>query len=180
MSASAQRPLNAPADIYINVGSLNNFPNYSETGELETIPEQHTCVDSECESFVSNNNTFLHAVLINSSNYLDILPGTWTGGSCSSDSWTMDESGNFNSRFPVREGVKAWSGTYRFENNLYIEDGFNNDNKKEYNQAHLYYIAASENLIYKGYSGYQSTDENGEDIYNYYEGPDFFFFRRCP
>ena len=166
-------------DLFVYEGNFLEFPNYKEIGELNEIPKDSTCEDPECLSFVSEGKRYFKTFLLNQSNYEKIAIGDWSGGDCEVDLWSMDNEGNLRSHYPLDGEIYSWEGTYKFTDQLYLEDAINNDGEIEKNEAKLYYLPKYAVIIYKGTRSLESIDEQGKENYIYYEGPDFFYFKKC-
>jgi hypothetical protein len=173
------KPNDAKDTLFVSKNNFLEFPFYKEIDELYSVPNGGKCTTEECNEFVASDKLYYKAVLLNGNNYTDYLIGVWSGGDCITDQWSMNTSGNFSSHYPLDGGIYEWSGKYSFKDKTYIEDGADSKGDKEWNEAHLYYVPATELLIYKGTKSFDSFNTDGSIKYIYYTGPDFYYFRRC-
>ena len=164
--------------LYLSEQNFLAFPNYKEISELRKIPSEAKCVTSVCDVFQYNGERYFESYLLNANNFSRVI-GTWSGGDCDSDTWLMTKEGNLESQYPLDGEIYSWSGKFEFIGNLYIENAINNRNEKEVNEANLYYIESADIIVYKGIRSFDSVDKNGNEKYIHYEGPDYFYFKRC-
>lgn len=169
-------------ELFVYEGNFLQFPSYKEVLELTAFPVNAICEDKECLSFTHEDKRFYKTILLTSDNYRSIAIGTWSGGDCKLDRWEMSPNGQFKSQYPQKTqktGIYSWSGKYTFTDKYHIEDAINNDGKKEWHEAKLFYLEKLDIMIYKGIRSLDGLDENGKEKYFYYEGPDYYYFRRC-
>jgi hypothetical protein len=166
-------------DVWVSQDNFLEPPAYQELIELESKPSDAVCNNKECNKAVSSSDTLYRAILLNEDNYSEYLIGVWSGGDCLNDRWLADNNDQFDSQYPLDDGMYAWSGNYFFNGSVYVEDGINADGGKEWNEAYLYFLPETGLLIYKGIKNFESYNQDGSINYTYYDGSDFFYFKRC-
>ena len=164
------------ADLWAWKGNFEELPFYTEIDERTVITG---CSGDICEEGALFKKIYLRANLVSDKLELAKIFGTWSGGDCKSDTWRLQRDGKFASKFPLEGEIYSWSGNYSLANGIYIEEGKNNKGDREYNEANLYYVPAKDVIIYKGLRGLNGYDENGNEKFVEYSGPEFYYFRRC-
>ena len=166
-------------DLWVSKDNFLESPLYMEVHEFSDKPDEATCHSSECNSITYNEAIFYRAILMKESNYQSYLLGIWSSGNCVDDHWFVGTDDSFSSHYPQDGGMYSLSGTYSFNRDVYIEDGFNGDNGKEINEVYLYYLPSTGMLIYKSIKSFDSYREDGSIKYMTYSGPEYFYFQRC-
>lgn len=172
--AAEDATLPAPV-VWVSEENFNDFPTYEDKKNLGALPEWIECRYPSCEAVNIEGSNFLYSILITSKNFKDLLIGTWTGGDCSNDYWTLTENGDFESAIPEDDETYSWSGTYTLNDTTYIEKGINNRNKPEHNEAWLYFVPAMDAIIFKGTRSFDSNSKKFID----YEDDSYIYLKRC-
>ena len=167
-----------PPELWVWKHNFLTLPKYLEHQEYEQLDTKE-CNKRPCTEQEYDGETYYHAYAISRKNFKKILVGKWSGSDCDNDFSIYKVDRTFKSQFQEDDRIYAWSGRYEFDKYTYIEKGENNgaaDQNKEHNEAIIYYVPATGNIIYKGI---KSLDMNSKSGYHYYEGPEFYYLKRC-
>ena len=153
--------------IWVSEENFGEKPNYLSVSELGELEGRKYCEGGkDCDTVRVGKSKFYKTIIVNETNFKEVLIGTWTGGECSSDFWTLRDDLTLNGQYPNQTATYSWWGTYDFKAEIYSEKMYENKEEKnlETNTVLLFYIPILKRVIYKAIQA-NSTDEIENSFY---------------